>query len=119
MLIDQDRPQRRKRARKFRLIFAAFLAVELFAVSEGFFRYIAPTPFYPLPSEIENQAWREQIHRPSDTPGLIYELRPNIDVRNQILPNLAIEIKTNSFGMRDLEPLPADAHNVYRIAVAG
>lgn len=119
MLIDHDRPARRNRARKFRFIFAAFLVVELFAVAEVFFRYIAPTPFYPLPSEIENQAWREQIHRPSETPGLIYELRPNIDVRNQILPNLAIEIKTNSFGMRDREPLPADAPNVYRIAVAG
>lgn len=119
MLIDDHRAARRKRERKFRLVFAAFLAAELLAVAEVYFRYIAPTPFYPLPDEIENQAWRERIHRPSQTPGLIYELRPNIDVRNRILPNLTLEIKTNSFGMRDREPLPAAAPNVYRIAAAG
>ena len=119
MLLDHDRPARRKRQRKFRFVFAAFLAVELFAVAEVYFRYAAPTPFYPLPSEIENQAWREQIHRPSQIPGLIYELRPNIGVRNRILPNLAIEIKTNSFGMRDREPLPAGQPHVFRIAAVG
>jgi len=70
-------------------------------------RYMAP------PADRSPAVWRELLHRPSSIPGLSYELAPN---KSGYATNAVIH--TNSYGMRDTEPLPP-GQKLRRIAVIG
>ena len=58
--------------------------------------------------------WREMLHRPSDVPGLAYELTPNM--RKRARDTL---IKTNGAGMRDRELPIEKGDSTVRIAAIG
>lgn len=74
--------------------------------------------FYPtthrLPPERDPDTWKTLLHRASNTPGLAYELAPNVSMTRWDLP-----LRTNSLGMRDREPLPADTPDLVRICALG
>jgi len=73
----------------------------------------APVEFMRPAERLEGDAWRTYLHRPSEVPGLAYELAPNREGSH-----LGAAIRTNSHGMRDDEPAPAGS-GVTRIAVVG
>lgn len=65
-------------------------------------------------SASQRHDWNGRVHRPSATPGLVYELSPGIDLVAE-----GMHIVTNSLGMRCEEPLPADTPDLLRIVVVG
>jgi hypothetical protein len=87
----------------------AALLVSL-AAAEALLAVFWPVEYMAPPERLPGNAWRELIHRPSELPGLLYELAPT--------PK-GIAGPTNSHGMRDTEPLPAGAPAVLRVAVLG
>jgi lysophospholipase L1-like esterase len=58
--------------------------------------------------------WASLVHVPSKTPGLTYEVAPNVDGQHR-----GMLVHTNSLGLRDTEPLPADTPHLVRIAAVG
>ena len=83
------------------LLFAAILA-------ELILRFVAPVSYLAPPSNRSDEPWRGLLHRRSDIPGLDYELAPN-----QKMMTRHGMVETNSFGMRDTEPLTGD--DVFRV----
>jgi lysophospholipase L1-like esterase len=81
--------------------------------AELFLRLFHPITFM-APPQVTEDAWRNLLHRRSSIPGLPYELVPD---RRAFA--LGAMIETNSLGMRDDEPLPADTPGLFRIAVLG
>lgn len=73
-------------------------------------RYFMPIDYRPPPSEL-GYVGRETIYRAATVPGLDYELAPNVETVAQ-----GVRVKTNSYGMRDDEPLAQPAR---RIVVLG
>jgi lysophospholipase L1-like esterase len=92
---------------------AASLVFTLLAV-EIFLRLFHPVTFMAPPAQIADDAWRGLLHQRSSIPGLAYELAPNRRAFGQ-----GAMVETNSLGMRDDEPLPADTPGLFRIAVLG
>jgi lysophospholipase L1-like esterase len=90
------------------LVLAALLvsigAAELLLAVARPVDYMAPA------EELSRDVWRTMVHRPSEVPGLAYELAPT---------RAGEQGATNSHGMRDDEPLPAGAPGVLRIAALG
>ncbi len=72
-------------------------------VIEVLLRVFMPIDYRAPPSELRHVA-RESIYRSSSTPGLAYELVPDIVAPAHYAGEL---VTTNSFGMRDEEPDPA------------
>lgn len=89
---------------------SALLAVE---VGLGLFR---PVDFMrPAPRQSgARDLWNGTIHRPSERPGLRYELAPDL-----AQPSLGMHVATNSLGMRDREPLPSSTPGLVRILAVG
>ncbi len=83
-------------------------------VVELFLRFYVPVTYRQPPKLLPNNVWRELLHRPSQVPGLAYELAPNREKHSH-----GAIIRTNSYGMRDDEPLPKNDASVGRIAVLG
>lgn len=65
-------------------------------------------------SASERRDWNGRVHRPSATPGLVYELSPSVDLVVD-----GMHVVTNSLGMRCKEPLPSDTPNLLRVVVVG
>ena len=86
----------------------AFIAVEV--LMGRFFPVSYMSPPEPMPAD----AWRELIHRASSVPGLKYELVPGMEKYSQ-----GVNIKINSHGMRDDEPLDGEAQLLCNILVLG
>ena len=61
-----------------------------------------------------DDVWRELIHQPSSIQGLTYELAPDCSQFSH-----GALVKTNSYGMRDDEPVPLGEKLVQRIVVCG
>jgi hypothetical protein len=91
------------------LVLGATLLVTLGIVELGL-RYFMPIDYRPPPSELA-YVGRETIYQPSTSPGLDYELKPDVEALAQ-----GVRVTTNSYGMRDDEPLPG---NRERIVVIG
>jgi lysophospholipase L1-like esterase len=85
------------------------LAVALGA-AELLLAVVRPVAYRAPARRLSGNSWRELVHRRSSVPGLAYELAPT--PRGARGP-------TNSYGMRDAEPLPAGAPGVLRVAVLG
>ncbi len=73
-----------------------------------------PTKYPEMPETSGDQPFYGILHQYSETPGLLYELAPNRQKKFE-----RIWIRTNSYGMRDAEPLPIDDDAVTRIVVLG
>lgn len=76
--------------------------------------YFMSSFFYMGPGGQGQKIWRTLLHRHSDIPGLTYELVP--DARSNSVYGL---VRTNSYGMRDAEPLSSTDPGVIRIAAVG
>ncbi len=73
-----------------------------------------PMKYPEMPATAKKDPFYGILHQYSDTPGLLYELAPNRQNKFE-----QIWIRTNSYGMRDSEPLPMDDDGVTRIVVLG
>jgi hypothetical protein len=70
--------------------------------AELFLHSFRPVSYREPPPRTPEREWRELVHRPSDVPGLLYELAPNVESESK-----STIVRTNSHGMRDREPLAA------------
>ncbi len=93
------------------LLLVGSLLVSLVA-AELVVRAIEDVPYRPPTPPLRPDSWRALLHRPSEVPGLAYELAPN---RTHVA--MGFPVRTNSLGMRDAEPL--EGVDVVRIAVIG
>lgn len=81
-------------------------------LAEGVARVWFPTHYrQPPPAQ---DRWTALLHRPSDVPGLAYELAPNVETVFWGLP-----IRTSSLGLRDEELRTAPGENSRRICALG
>jgi hypothetical protein len=90
----------------FSTVFLTLIALE------GFLRF-----FYPLAPEFSHQktpSLYHLFHRPSATPGLLYELVPNKRGIETFVP-----MEINRYGMRDDDPIRDATAPIRRIAVIG
>ncbi len=90
------------------------LALTLFAVELGLRFFDIPKGFAELPGTLKPKAWTELLHRHSSIPGLSYELVPNMEKFSH-----GAIVKTNSYGMRDDEPIAGKPDSLIRIVVIG
>jgi lysophospholipase L1-like esterase len=71
--------------------------------------------YYRRPQErLPGEQWKSLIHQESHTPGLEYELRPNVDSTDR-----GVAIRTNSLGMRGPELVEPRDPATLRIGVLG
>lgn len=107
-------PQRGSIAKKIGLTLAC-LCIALLGV-EAWFRFVHPIEFMRIQTmdPKSRDGWYGMIHRKSSTPGLAYELVPNLDQ-----DSVGAHVKTNSLGMRDDEPLPRSTPGLFRILAVG
>jgi lysophospholipase L1-like esterase len=98
---------------------ALWVALRLTLVSlvaaELFLRFVRPVEFRALPGPDLLDGNDDLLYRRSDVPGLLYDLAPSM--KKAIIA--ATWVETNSQGMRDHEPLPADTRGLVRLAVLG
>jgi lysophospholipase L1-like esterase len=81
-------------------------------IAEGVARIWLTTHYrQPPPGQ---DSWTALLHRPSDVPGLSYELAPNVETRFWGLP-----IRTSSLGLRDEEVRAAPGGDSRRICALG
>lgn len=97
-----------------RLLLALAATLASLAGAELLSRAVAPTDFRKPPEPVPDDVWRGLLHRPSEIPGLAYELRPGREGRAQ-----GAEVRTNAFGMRDDEPWSGTGPPPARIAILG
>ncbi len=74
-------------------------------------RYFRPVNYLRPPTR---PPWHKLIHQPSSIPGLAYELAPNMEMVWH-----GVTVKTNSYGMRDHEPIRNKNDSLLRIVVLG
>ncbi len=86
------------------------VSVSLAELSLRTFRPVA----YMAPPTLAGDPWRALVHRRSSIPGLAYELAPGARTFAQGAP-----VETNSYGMRDAEPLDSATPGLTRIAALG
>ncbi len=84
------------------------------AAAETLLAVFHPVKYRKPVGEVSDDGWRKSIHRPSEVPGLAFELSPNIDM---VAHN--VHVTTNSHGMRDAEPMPKETGNLVRITAIG
>ncbi len=95
-------------------IFLYSLVITL-VVLELILQFLFPVEFRRPRNFPELATWHELIHRKSDTPGLLYEMTPNMDRKVY-----GLQITTNSYGMRrDTEPEEGHPEGLRRIAAIG
>ncbi|MBK7645031.1 MAG: SGNH/GDSL hydrolase family protein [Planctomycetes bacterium] len=86
----------------------------LLAAAELVLAHYSPCYFQRPQERLPGQEWKSLIHGASNTPGLEYELRPNVDSTDR-----GVSIRTNSLGMRGPElAVPRDPRSL-RIGVLG
>ena len=75
-----------------------------------------PDPAIAMRKRAEKGKWKwaSMIHRHSEIPGLLYELNPGFEGQHE-----GVEVRVNSLGMRDEEPLEGDDPRRIRIVVLG
>ncbi|GJM16954.1 MAG: hypothetical protein DHS20C13_22810 [Thermodesulfobacteriota bacterium] len=83
-------------------------------IAEIYFYFFNPISYLKPPKPLSKQQLGELFVRQSPIPGLDYELAPNKDSKA-----LSISIRTNSYGMRDDEPVISDSDPARRIVVIG
>ncbi len=76
-------------------------------------RLLAPVDYRRPPARRESP-WRTLVHRPSQVPGLAYELAPGVEADTD-----RGRVVTNSFGMRDRERQLVAPAGTARLAVLG
>jgi lysophospholipase L1-like esterase len=106
----------RRRAWLLKLSLALGVCLAMALGAELYLRFFAPVNFM-RPERKHAQAgttWVDLVHKESRVPGLEYELAPDIDGVHR-----GVSMRTNSLGMRDGEPLPADTPHLVRIAAIG
>jgi len=82
--------------------------------AEIFLFFFHPISYQKIPTGEGNKIWRELLHQSSSIPGLKYELTPNYDHKLW-----GVIVKTNSYGMRDDEPILSSDESLKRIIVCG
>jgi lysophospholipase L1-like esterase len=109
-----SKPPKRKSWKKWILLVTS-IVVSL-AIAEVGSRLAGPVEWREPPriKKGEDAVWRSFMHQPSEVPGLAYELAPN---REKIAQGAMV--RTNSFGMRDDEPIAEKADDLTRIVVIG
>ena len=106
-----DSPKQKRRGNILLVIASLALSAILAELSS---RMLGPVDYRRPLLRMPGDVWRELLHRPSDVPGLAYELAPNMRkrARNTL-------IKTNSAGMRDRELPIEKGDSTVRIAAIG
>ncbi len=95
----------------FRLFLCLASVVFTLSLTELGLRYFRPVNYRRPP---EGPPWNKLLHQPSSIPGLAYEMAPNMEkVWDGVI------IKTNSYGMRDHEPVPQKTDSLRRVVVFG
>ncbi len=100
------------RGANFLLVVLSVLLV--LGVTEAALTLFYPIEYLQVPDRNPDDLFNEVLHRSSEIPGLAFELAPN---RQKKYEN--VWIRTNSFGMRDTEPVPIEDDSVSRIVVLG
>lgn len=102
------------------LIFFLSLALTLF-VAEFALRFFRTPGYYDMHFQFPDEDFYDLVHQKSSTPGLPYELRPNVESKAFKNKAFSYQITTNSLGMRDLaEPTSVlNPATTTRIAVVG
>ena len=90
------------------------MVVITFVVVETILFAFYPVDFMRPSNEAPDNTWLDMIHRPSTTPGLVYELAPGKEK-----PFYGVNISTNSFGMRGQEPIIPDDESVCNLVAIG
>jgi len=96
-----------------RLGLASGVVLVTLGLAEVGSRLAGPVPYRAPPEQRQDGSWHERIHRPSNVPGLSYELVPSHPSVSQGQKN-----RTNSLGMRDA-PLRERGQRLVRIAFVG
>jgi len=89
------------------------LAVALL-LAESCLRLCCPVTYGEPRQDFSDVPWMAALHRPSDVPGLAFEMAPH---REKL--HFDVTIRTNRFGMRDDEVTIAKPDSVRRIAAIG
>ena len=95
------------------LLLAAASALLALAAGEAALRVFRPVQYLKPPEPEKYRNGEESLYRPSEVPGLTYEMRPGRDGLFE-----GMRVRTNHLGMRGAEP-ESDADAVYRIVVLG
>jgi lysophospholipase L1-like esterase len=94
------------------LLLLAITVLVVLAIAEGALAVFYPIDYLKVPERMPGNMFREILHRPSEVPGLAFELSPNRQKKYE-----SVWVRTNNFGMRDTEPVAGDA--VFRIVALG
>ena len=100
------------KAISFRLILPVVSILFILMFLELGLRLFRPINYLHPP---KRPLWNRFIHQPSDTPGLAYEMAPG---KEKVYWEDVI-VRTNSYGMRDYEPLKGESGSLKRIVVLG
>jgi lysophospholipase L1-like esterase len=95
------------------LVLTSSLAVALL-LAESCLRLCCPVTYGEPRQDFSDVPWMAALHRPSDVPGLAFEMAPH---REKL--HFDVTIRTNRFGMRDDEVTIAKPDSVRRIAAIG
>lgn len=83
-------------------------------IGELLLRFSYPVDYRVPADRREPHAWKGLIHRPSPVPGLDYEPSPDVAKSRP-----RAMVRTNSYGMRDTEPLPKETEGLVRLVALG
>ena len=97
-----------------KILLVLFSVVLVLGGSEVALSVFHPTKYPETPETSGDDPFYGILHQYSETPGLLYELAPNRQKKFE-----RVWIRTNSYGMRDTEPMPIDDDGVTRIVVLG
>ena len=95
------------------LLAAGVVALTLLAV-EATLWWFFPTDYLEIAGEDKRDLFKQAIHQPSSIPGLSFELSPNRQKKIE-----GVWIRTNTHGMRDVEPGPMGDDIPIRVVVLG
>jgi len=95
------------------LLLVISTVIALIAVEAGM-AWFNPVQYMKPPVPIPDDTWRELLHRSSSVPGLSYELVPGSEKFSK-----GANIKINSYGMRDDEPLHGDVNSECNVLILG
>ena len=95
------------------LLLAAASTLLALAGGEAALRIFRPVQYLKPPEPEKYRSREESLYRPSQVPGLTYEMRPG---RDGVFEGM--RVRTNLLGMRGAEP-ESDPSAVYRIVVLG